>query len=670
MAYTLRNDPGVLTPYEDDNSNNRKVVSRVTESKTGYSTKLESQTIEITNKNYLGFGLTTVDTSEITSALVSFPNTQRKRKQDEPYELTDEFSKTGRQYTQWASDNLKVYTRSSTSAISDLLTPPSVVTVKDQLGALVFTANTNIPFLAAPGKKMNVDVASVKLTSPDASSYQYIEIENTTGSNIGSGTSTDKQFSISMWFYLNNEKETILLSKGTLLDQEYELKINPDMKIEFKTIEDDAAAKTYVITSALAVEANKWQHVVLSSIGNDWTATDAFTNKFYRLYINKTIDKNYSITHTTYAATGTLVGPGNVFVGSNKSGDDNNIDGLIAEVAIWQDYYLKKKEVVAIYNSATKNLAKMDTSAFDAFRQGVSVTTDKYKNDSILYKLSSNNQRNIGRPDHYVEQREYGQPINYEGNIPFADIEGRHSPYDLTTHTILSTETVQYPVVYDNNILEPIRNNGILEPLAIRETILNNSADSPWQAHRVSGEISGANSNPEFGTIFVSNDIKRTEDQQKLENVMINDDGYFDASEQAFAPVTNSDYISLTDYVAFISGTYTLWENLYNYAIWISAGSPGESHYPRPYLRTLEKITFNVPGFSSDVPQTEVLFDDTIDLTTNSLITETEALTGILMALPDSSRSNYLIKSAHSGFTYDNNPEGTDSLAFGGLLRK
>lgn len=624
MAYTLRNDPGVLAPYEDDNSNNRRIVGRVTEVKVGESyDTLESQTIEITSENYWESVLASVDTSEITSALVSFPNTQRERKQDEPYELTESFSKTGRQYTKLASKNLKVYTRSSTSAISD---PLNTVNSKDQLGALDFTANTNIPFLAAPGKKMNVDVASVKLTSPDASSYQYIEIENTTGSNIGSGTSTDKQFSISMWFYLNNEKETILLSKGTLLDQEYELKINPDMKIEFKTIEDDAAAKTYVITSALAVEANKWQHVVLSSIGNDWTATDAFTNKFYRLYINKTIDKNYSITHTTYAATGTLVGPGNVFVGSNKSGDDNNIDGLIAEVAIWQDYYLKKKEVVAIYNSATKNLAKMDTSAFDAFRQGVSVTTDKYKNDSILYKLSSNNQRNIGRPDHYVEQREYGQPINYEGNVPFADIEGRHSPYDLTTHTILSTETVQYPVVYDNNILEPIRNNGILEPLAIRETILNNSADSPWQAHRVSGEISGANSNPEFGTIFVSNDIKRTEDQQKLENVMINDDGYFDASEQAFDPV-------------FDTATSTT-------------------------------ITFNVPGFSSDVPQTEVLFDDTIDLTTNSLITETEALTGILMALPDSSRSNYLIKSAHSGFTYDNNPEGTDSLAFGGLLRK
>ena len=666
MAYTLRNDPGVLTPYEDDNSNNRRVVTSVTEAKAEEpSVTLESQTIEITAKNYLISGdIDSVDTNEITSALVRFPNTQRLRKQDEPYELTGEFSKTGRQYTRIASDNLKVYTRSSTSSASD---PLNTVNAKDQSGALVFTANTNIPFLAAPGKKMNEDVASVKLTSPDASSYQYIEIENDA---VTIGDTTDKQFSISMWFYLNNEKETILLTKGASTNQEYELKINEHMKIEFKTM--DASANTYVITSDLVVESNKWMHVVLSSIGNNWSASDALTNNFYKLYINKTIDKNYSITCSGYDVTGTIVplSPEHIFVGSNKAGVDNNIDGLIAEVAIWQDYYLKKKEVVAIYNSATKNLAKMDTSAFDAFRQGVSVTTDKYKNDSILYKLSSNNQRNIGRPDHYVEQREYGQPINYEGNVPFADIEGRHSPYDLTTHTILSTETVQYPVVYDNNILEPIRNNGILEPLAIRETILNNSADSPWQAHRVSGEISGANSNPEFGTIFVSNDIKRTEDQQKLENVMINDDGYFDASEQAFAPVTNSDYISLTDYVAFISGTYTLWENLYNYAIWISAGSPGESHYARPYLRTLEKITFNVPGFSSDVPQTEVLFDDTIDLTTNSLITETEALTGILMALPDSSRSNYLIKSAPSGFTYDNNPEGTDSLAFGGLLRK
>jgi hypothetical protein len=663
MAYTLRNDPGFLTPYEDDNSNNRRVVTSATEAKAEEpSDTLESQTIEITAKNYLISGvIDSVDTNEITSALVRFPNTQRLRKQDEPYELTGEFSKTGRQYTKLASKNLKVYTRSSTSSISD---PLNTVNSKDQLGAVVFTANANIPFLSAPGKKMNEDVASVKLTSPDASSYQYIEIENDA---VTIGATTDKQFSISMWFYLNNEKETILLTKG-VTTQEYELKINEHMKIEFKTY--DASGNTYVITSDLDIEPNKWMHVVLSSMGNDWSASDALTNNFYKLYINKTIDKNYSITCSTYDATGTRTTAEHVFVGYNDAGDDNNFDGLIAEVAIWQDYYLKKKEVVAMYDSATKSLIKMDTSAFDSFRQGVSVTTDKYKNESILYKLSSNNQRNIGRPDHYVEQREFGQPVNYEGNVPFEDIEGRYTPYDLDTNMILSTDTVQYPVVYNNNILEPTRNNGVLEPLAIRETILNNSADAPWQAHRISGEICGGNSNPEFGTILISNDIKRIEDQQKTGNIMINDDCYFDASEQAFVPVTNSAYITIDDYVNEVAAEVGITTDLYNYAYWFATGSPGESRYPRPYLRTLETITFPVPGFSSDVPQTEVLFDDTVDLTTNELITETETISSLLTALPDSSRSNHLIKSAPSGFIYGNNPEGTDSLAFGGLLRK
>ena len=619
MAYKLRDDPGILTPYEDDSSNNRRVVSRVTETKTGEpSSTIETQTIEITAKKY-GIPTTTFDTSEITSALVRFPNTQRIRKQDEPYELTEEFSKSGRRYTKIASRNLKVYTRSSTSVISDTL---NVVSAKDQAGATVFTANSNIPFLAAPGKKMNKTVASVDLTSPDASLYQYIEIVN---SSVTIGSTTDKQFSISMWFYLNSNKETILLTKGASATQEYELKINSDMKIEFKTV--DASANTYVITSSIAVESNKWQHIVISSAGNNWSSSGALTNKFYRLYLNKTIDKNYSIVCSSYGTAGTRITAENVFVGSNKSGSNNNIDGLIAEVAIWQDYYLKKKEVVAIYDSATKNLSKTDTSATDAFRQGVSVTTNKYKHESLLFKLSSNNQRNINRPDHYVEQREFGQPSNYEGNIPFNDIEGRFKPYDLTTHTILSTETVQYPVVYDNNILESDRNNGVLEPLSIREAILNNSIDSPWQAHRVSGEISGGNSNPEFGSILVSNDIKRTEDQQKIENVMINDDSYFDASEQAFDPV-------------FDSATSTT-------------------------------ITFNVPGYSSDVPQTEVLFNDTAVIEISTLISEAEALINIASALPDSSRSNYLIKSATSGFVYDGvSITGTDSLAFGGLLRK
>jgi hypothetical protein len=544
--------------------------------------------------------------------------------------------------------------------------------VKDETSATVFTANANIPFLATPGKKMNDDFTSVSLTSPDSTTYQYIEIENDA---VTIGSTTDRRFSISMWFYLNNEKETILLTKG-VTTQEYELKINSDMKIEFKTY--DASGNTYVITSDLDIEPNKWMHVVLSSMGNDWSSSDALTNNFYKLYIDKTIDKNYSITCSTYDATGTRTTAEHVFVGYNDAGDDNNFDGLIAEVAIWQDYYLKKKEVVAIYDSATKSLTKMDTSETDAFRQGVSVTTDRYKNESILYKMSSNNQRNIGRPDHYVEQREFGQPVNYEGNVPFEDIKGRHRPYNLDTNMLLSTETVQYPVVYNNNILEPTRNNGVLEPLAIRETILNNSADAPWQAHRISGEICGGNSNPEFGTILISNDIKRIEDQQKTGNIMINDDCYFDASEQAFAPVTNSAYITIDDYVDEIIAQL---ESIYGESLagfidavnntkWIDSGSPGESRYPRPYLRTLETITFPVPGFSSDVPQTEVLFDDTVDLTTNELITETETISSLLTALPDSSRSNHLIKSAPSGFIYGNNPEGTDSLAFGGLLRK
>lgn len=665
MAYKLKNDPGVLTPYKDDNSNDRRIVKRVTTTSTDVTvpsvTHTETQTVEVLDKTLFP-GFTTWSLETISSAIVRFPNTQREIKQDEPYDLTAEFnSASGRRYTKTASDNLKVYTRSTPSSLVDTL---NTVGAKDETTAPVFAANTKIPFIAAPGKKMDSDVVSLGLTSPDATSYQYVEIENDA---VTIGATTDKQFSVSMWFYLNNEKETILLTKGVTV-QEYELKINSDMKIEFKSY--DASAQPYVITSDLPVETNKWMHVVLSSRGNDWSDSDALTNKFYRLYINKTIDRNYSITCPAYDVTGTRTTTEHVFVGSNKAGGDNNFDGLIAEVAIWQDYFLKKKEVVAIYDSATKSRVKMDTSETDAFRQGVSVTTEKYRNESILFRMSSNNQRNIGRPDHYVEQREFGQPVNYEGNVPFNDIEGRYTPYDLATNMLLSNETVQYPIVYENNIIEPIRNNGVLEPLSIRETVLNNSADSPWQAHKISGDISGANSSPEFGTIFISNDIKRTEDQLKTGNIMLNADCYFDDSEQAFDPVTNSAYISLEDYVADRTAYYGVFLERIHYALWLEKGSPGESHYPRPYLRTLEKITFKVPGFSSDVPQTEVLFDDTVDLTTNSLITETESITGTSMALPDSSRSNYLIKSAPSGFTYDNNPEGTDSLAFGGLLRK
>lgn len=615
MAYTLKNDPGILTPFRDTDKKNIKAIGRVTLIQDVSTTPEETQTLEIISKNE--DGTTTVE--EIVSAIVEFPDSERKVLYETPYDLTKILKlNDSRVYGKEAKNSIKVFTRSEVSSIID---PLNTVSVKNELLSAVYSYSSNIPFLPKIGSKIEEKITSVSLESPDATKYQFIEIDNP---DVTIGGASDRNFTISIWVYLNSKKETILLTKGLVSStQEYELKINSDMKIEFKTY--DASANTYTITSEAQVNEKSWNHIVLTSSGNNWSSASALTDKFYNLYINKFIDNNYTIDCLTYDVTGTRITAENVFVGHNDSGLDNNMDGLVAEVAIWQDYYLKKREIAAIYDLAVKNLSKTNTQAIDPFRQGVSVTTNKHKNESIIYKLSSNNQREIGRPDHYIEQREFGQTSNYEGNIPFNDIKGRHKPYNLSTSTILSTETVQYPVVYGHNILEPLRDNGVLEPLAIRETILNNSADSPWQAHRISAEICGGNTNPEFGTILITGDIKRKEDQKKNQNIMLNNDCYFDASEQTFDPVYD--------------------------------------------VATSSTIRFPAPGFSSDVPQTEVLFDDSIDLTTNSIINEIESTYGILTGIPDSSRSNHLIKSAKSGFIY-NNIEGTDSLAFGGLLRK
>jgi hypothetical protein len=75
---------------------------------------------------------------------------------------------------------------------------------------------------------------------------------------------------------------------------------------------------------------------------------------------------------------------------------------------------------------------------------------------------------------------------------------------------------------------------------------------------------------------------------------------------------------------------------------------------------------FPVPGFLSDVPQQEIIFDDTVDLTANDELSDAY---NTIMYDRDRDRFNQEIKSATSGFVYSNNPEGTDSLAFGGLLR-
>ncbi len=145
MAYTLRKDPGILTPYADDNDNNRRIVGRVASfyyPSPGVTTN-ETQTLQFSHKEQ---NTNDYVYTEIDSATVHFPNTQRARKQDEPYELTSKFnSASGRLYTKFAKRNIQVYTRSKTASLED---PLNVISVKDETSATVFTANANIPFLA------------------------------------------------------------------------------------------------------------------------------------------------------------------------------------------------------------------------------------------------------------------------------------------------------------------------------------------------------------------------------------------------------------------------------------------------------------------------------------------------------------------------------------------
>jgi hypothetical protein len=284
----------------------------------------------------------------------------------------------------------------------------------------------------------------------------------------------------------------------------------------------------------------------------------------------------------------------------------------------------------------------------------VSVLTNKHKYSSMLFKLSSGQQRRNGHPDHYVEQREFGQPKAHLDGMAFNDIKGKFVPYvwdepgDI--QIINNTDIQQYPVVYVENLVDPSRFDGVIEPLTIRYAVTNNAIDSPFHAHDIRGDIMGGNGNQLQGADLIINDIKLKEGiKQDMQKYV--EDIRGGVSVGGGAPILNDNPFYDANEVAMKNGSTTV----------------------------------PIPGFVSDTRNTDVVFNDGQRTITVIIAGEAVVIAGddpdptittddfMIEIDKASGRQRYtdLIKSAQSGFIYHGNATtGTDSLAFGGLTRK
>lgn len=247
----------------------------------------------------------------------------------------------------------------------------------------------------------------------------------------------------------------------------------------------------------------------------------------------------------------------------------------------------------------------IDISSFEHLLQGVSVQTPRSRVKGILPRIGA------GSDDHTIEQYNFGQAVDYTLFVPFSDEQEKINPQKF----------IEDPSQYEEgSVAEGFSYDGVIEPFVIRDDATFLTTESPI-AHSVKGQL-----------------------------MIGNEDSW-----------GNTDQI-----MQFISLKFA------------SVVEPYEDSDDR--FGVLLTASVKLPGFITDLRRTMDPFDesaifsaslvpngDTFDAGGN-LSSINAALLAMTGTIDDDFRP-VGHKSAAAGWTYDNNPAGTDSIAFGGLSR-
>jgi len=248
-------------------------------------------------------------------------------------------------------------------------------------------------------------------------------------------------------------------------------------------------------------------------------------------------------------------------------------------------------------------------SAIEHVLQGISVVTERQKYSGMLPKLGT------GRLDGQIEITTFGQSKEFNENEKFEELL-RFNPVTY----IENPNTLIFPAVLGNASLEdPERFGGFIEPLTIdsRELLKSLQAldDDP---HRIRGHIQDGNEDSFTKTSKIVQFIDNFDDS-------LPDDLYIDS----------------TSHIGSLGGD-----------ILIPGYFPESEKKIAPFDETITQGKVFIPGSIAGSSTGDI--ESAIIAMTNSA---TDDIPGI----------DY--KSMGAGFTYSNNPAGTDSIAYGGLKR-
>jgi hypothetical protein len=244
------------------------------------------------------------------------------------------------------------------------------------------------------------------------------------------------------------------------------------------------------------------------------------------------------------------------------------------------------------------------------FRQGVSIRTANQFIRTVIRPViyagdvTETDKNTTANDLHEFRVNDFGDPELFDGIGPFKDY-GKLAAKDL----INDPDVPDYPQVFFNpSINSPALMDGVIEPLTIRDSMLN-GLESPFSARRMRAELMDGNIDPDpsYGSTRIVQFFPLTASAQV--------DPYIDSIETRLATPTGS---------------------------------------------TIHRLV--VPGIISELKRLDTPFDDARPVPWKMTVTHTASTSerGLI---------DYLKKSAGAGFTYMNNREGTDSIVYGGDFR-
>ena len=228
-------------------------------------------------------------------------------------------------------------------------------------------------------------------------------------------------------------------------NREYDLAITTSGSLRFRLFDESTGKKvvknTDLTISGSAIQAGTWQNICVTYSGK----TGSYTHQGIKVYRNGILvsSGNAGTTESGYVATENKHGDfviGTVYTGSNFVSGTNFFRGKIAEPAIWH-VALSEKEVNAIYD-ARNFFGKMDTSAIDHLRQGVSILNNKQRwRSSNAPKINGISRlRTDDVISHEQDQTLYGNSKLFRDDTPFEELADAERLRKTISRTIVGSK--------------------------------------------------------------------------------------------------------------------------------------------------------------------------------------------------------------------------------------